>query len=199
MPYCALTTHSTLLTTDGWTRTDRCAASLEVMGVDRHGVFDARQAGIELSDKATGIAYVGTRSAFGAFHARTTLVDANGVLRNAQAIVTAEKLEGIHFERGGGLNAAEKPASNLMCERLWNELSQLAFASSQDELTFRALRKETATNPPPPWLELVEDQKPCNCAPYSNKFLCPNQSPWPASARRSIIDNTFSRDRLHRA
>ncbi len=134
MPSAVLTTHSTLLTSAGWIETSIAGAVIAI-GVDRHGQLSLSEVNVLVSEETEAEHFLGTRAAFGAFHAETVLVDAAGKGRSVASICDTEEVQSLKWEscvHGGSLMRAECGAAHL-----WDSFLALALAGSKDTLVLR--------------------------------------------------------------
>src|SRR5258708_6722753 len=105
MPSAVLTTHSTLLTSFGWTETSR-AGAVTAIGVDRHGQLSTCDVEVLPSREVAAAHFLGTRAAFGAFHAESVVIDATGGRRSVASICDMEEVQALRWEscvHGGNL------------------------------------------------------------------------------------------------
>lgn len=137
MPSSTLTSLSTILTPEGWCQTDRSVASINALGIDRHGRAAIQPVSIRVSDDSCLVCFVGTRAAVGAFHHRSLLVDSAGIRRSVQAVVEAESLSAFRFERA--IEPNSELATPMVYARIWDALRAICIAASEEDALFRAL------------------------------------------------------------
>src|SRR5262245_53781546 len=131
MPSCALTSLSTLLTPDGWIRTDRTPSAGSVFGVDRHGSITLQPVSVQDCNVVTDVCFVGTRAAFGAFHPDSVVMDRAGGLRTVKSIIEADTLASIRFERAFEVDGSS--ATEAACAQLWSELRAVGIVTNAQE------------------------------------------------------------------
>jgi hypothetical protein len=151
MPSCTLTSISTLLTPDGWIRTDRRLPSGRALGVDRHGALTVQDISIQVSNTATDICFVGTRATFGAFHPDSLIVDSSGVLQPVRMMVEADTLASLQFE--SAVESDEVFNTDAACTQIWSELSAICLTENEVESLFYVLDHTSSDKSKPPhWM-----------------------------------------------
>ena len=137
MPSAVLTTHSTLLTCSGWTETS-IAGTVAAIGVNRHGQLSICDVAVLPSSEATVGLFLGTRAAFGSFHAETVLIDADGRRWSVASILSAEESQALNWEsclHGGDLMSSQ-PGMDL----LWDAFGATALAGNKEAMVVRSFQ-----------------------------------------------------------
>lgn len=141
MPSAVLTSHSTLLTGSGWIETS-ASGTVAAIGVDRHGRLAVCELAVHVSDEAAVEHFLGTRAAFGAFHAESLIVDAAGERRSAERLCRDEDTRSLKYEKC--IYSVELVRLETVAEKLWNALSIIALAGNDRTLVIRSLRSDSA-------------------------------------------------------
>jgi hypothetical protein len=135
MPLAVLTSHSTLLTASGWVDTS-VPRVIAAIGVDRHGRLSISDVEVSISGESIAECFLGTRAAFGAFHADTVLIDATGGRRSVASMCEAEEIQGIKCE--SCVHGADLMHPQSGFDRLWDALSAAALVGNRETLVVKS-------------------------------------------------------------
>jgi hypothetical protein len=105
------------------------------IGVDRHGRLSPLEVSVLPSDHVASEHFLGTRAAFGAFHAETVLVDAAGGRRSVSSIAELQEAWSTNWENCVYAPDLIYPSSAI--EQLWDAIGSLALAGNRDAMIVR--------------------------------------------------------------
>lgn len=137
MPSAVLTTHSTLLTSAGWTETST-ACTVAAIGVDRHGQLSICNVEVSPYGDAAAVHFLGTRAAFGAFHAETVVIDASGGRRSVSSVCETEEIQELKWEscvHGGDLMRLESGI-----DQLWDAFGAVSLAGNKNVVMVKSFQ-----------------------------------------------------------
>lgn len=131
MPSQLLIGNSCLLTKTGWHETSEVSKDLVALGVNRFGQVEEQPVSLSQSGDVSETIYIGTKSAFGAFHPDTLLLDGDGATRSAGTIVQNASVGELRFEHL--VSSEDIEISQHAIDQLWLELTMLAVAYNNDQ------------------------------------------------------------------